>query len=82
MHDGGAGILLAGLPCLFIFCFGTIGLGAFVFWIWMIIDCATNEPTAGNEKVVWILVIVFTHLIGALIYLLVRRPQRIRETGR
>jgi hypothetical protein len=51
-------------------------------WIWMIVDCAMNEPSEGNDKVVWILVIVLTHWIGALIYLLARRPQRRAQYGK
>ena len=58
------------------------GIAAFVFWIWMIVDCATNEPSEGNDKIIWILVIVLTHWIGALIYFLARRPQRIERYGR
>ena len=46
-------------------------------WIWMIIDCATNEPSTGNDKLVWIVIIVFTHFIGALIYYFVRRRPRL-----
>ena len=52
------------------------------FWIWMIVDCATREKNEGNEKVVWILVIVLASWIGALIYFFVRRPVRKRELGR
>ncbi len=59
-----------------------IGLVGTVFWIWMIIDCATKEPSEGNDKVIWILVILLTHVIGALIYFFARRPTRIREFGR
>ena len=60
------------------------GLGLLVtgFWIWMLIDCATNEPSEGNDKVVWILVIVLTGWIGALIYLLARRPNRKALLGK
>jgi hypothetical protein len=58
-----------------------IGVGGTILWIWMIIDCATKERSQGNDKLVWILVIVLTHWIGALIYLLVRRPKRIAEYG-
>jgi len=54
---------------------------AMIFWIWMLVDCATKEPSGNNDKIVWILVIVFTHCIGALIYFLIRRPERIREHG-
>jgi hypothetical protein len=58
-----------------------IGILGTVFWIWTLIDCATNESSQGNDKVVWILVIALTHLLGAAIYFLVRRPQRMRELG-
>ena len=56
-----------------------LSLLAVVFWIWMLIDCATKEPSEGNEKIVWSLIIVFLQAIGALIYFFVRRPTRIRE---
>ena len=58
-----------------------IGIGGTIFWIWMIVDCANKEPSEGNDKLIWILIIVLTHWIGALIYLLVRRPQRIEQCG-
>jgi len=56
-------------------------LGASVFWVLMIIECATKEPTSGNDKLIWILIVIFTHWVGALIYYYVRRPQRIAELG-
>jgi hypothetical protein len=62
--------------------FAGMGLAATVLWVWMIIDCATKEPSESNDKIVWILTIIFTHWIGALIYLVVRRPQRMRQFGR
>ncbi len=54
---------------------------SFVLWIWALIDCLQNEPSTGNEKIVWVIVILLTHWIGALLYLFVRRPQRIRQYG-
>lgn len=69
------------LPLLIIIPLMVIGLALLVFWVWMLVDCATKEPSQGNDKIVWILIIVFTHWIGALIYFLVRRPQRKRELG-
>jgi Phospholipase_D-nuclease N-terminal len=65
----------------FSFVFVLIAVAGTVFWIWMIVECATKEPNQGNEKIVWILVIIFTHWIGALIYYFVRRPQRIAQFG-
>jgi hypothetical protein len=60
---------------------GFLGLITTVFWIWMIVDCAMHEPSEGNDKIVWILVLIFTQVLGALIYLVVRRPERIRRYG-
>ena len=54
-----------------------LGVLAMVFWVSMLIDCAVEEPSKGNDKVVWTIIIVFTQLIGATIYLLVRRPKRM-----
>jgi hypothetical protein len=63
---------------LFIF----IIFGGSIFWIWAIIDCVTKEPSEGNDKIIWFLLILFLHVIGTLIYYLVRRPERIRLYGR
>ena len=61
--------------------FVVLVLAATIFWIYMIVECATKESSAGNEKLIWILIIIFTHLIGALLYYVVRRPRRIAELG-
>ena len=51
-----------------------LGFGLFTaFWIWMLIDCIRNKRLSDNERIVWVLVIVFTHALGALIYLLAGR---------
>ena len=66
---------------LFGFVFFCIGVLGTIFWIWMLVDCATKEPNHGNDKIVWILIILLTHFIGAAIYFFVRRPQRALESG-
>jgi len=58
-----------------------IGVLGTAFWIWMLIDCVTKEPSEGNDRLVWVVVVVFTHIIGAAIYFFVRRPQRIAQLG-
>jgi len=68
--------LLGGFELLLFVPMLALGLLGTAFWIWMLIDCALNEPSDGNEKLVWILVILFANLLGALIYFLVRRPRR------
>jgi len=71
------------LHTLFVLYLFLLFLAGFAFWIWMLIDCATKEPSAGNDKIVWILIIVFTHIVGALVYYFVRRrPRRFAEWQR
>lgn len=72
-QDDGGGVLawMGALMCLFV----GIGILATAFWVWMLVDALMNEPTT-NEKILWVLVIVFTHVLGALIYFFVRRQGR------
>jgi hypothetical protein len=58
-----------------------IGIGGLVLWIWTLIDCINNETDEGNERVIWVVVIAAAQLIGALIYLIARRPKRIATLG-
>jgi len=64
------------IPILIFGVFGLVALAALAFWIWMLVDCATKGSGQGNDKLIWILDIVFTQRIGALIYFFVRRPER------
>ena len=64
------------MELIFILIWLSIFAGLMVLWIWTLIDCIKNEPTEGNERIVWVVVIAATHWIGALIYLIARRPQR------
>ena len=64
------------------FVFLLIFLIGSVFWIWMLVECATKESDTGNTKLVWVIIVLFTHIIGALIYYFVRRPQRFAELQR
>ncbi len=61
---------------------GLFSLLYFVFSIFTLVDCAQNEPTEGNSKITWILIIIFGLGVGPLIYFLVRRPERISMIGR
>lgn len=72
---------MALIPILIFGVFGLVALAALAFWIWMLVDCATKESGQGNDKLIWILDIVFTQRIGALIYFFVRRPERKKLFG-
>jgi len=39
-----------------------------IFWIAMIIDCAKRNFKKDSEKIVWILVLIFLGVLGAIIY--------------
>ncbi len=56
--------------------FTAIWLVATAFWLWMLVDCLTKKRLAGNEKIVWVLVLLLTQVIGALLYLLLVRGRR------
>lgn len=75
MLEVGFGLLCFLIPLL-------LGVLGTVFWIWMLVECLTKESSEGNDKIIWALVILLTHFLGAFIYYIARRPTRIRELGR
>ena len=55
-----------------------VSLAYLAFWVWMLIDCIRNKSLNDDERIIWTLVIVFTHALGALIYLLAgRKPRKV-----
>lgn len=53
------------------------------FMVWMLIDCVVKEKSEGNDKIIWVTIILLLQpMIGALIYLFIRRPQRRRMQER
>ncbi|MGN6366776.1 MAG: PLDc N-terminal domain-containing protein [Phycisphaerae bacterium] len=60
---------------------GGLELLGLIFWIMMIIEIVQKEPSEGNDKIIWLLIVILLHWLGALIYFLVRRPERIRKYG-
>ena len=60
---------------------GAIALALCVFWIWMLIHAITNKGLSDGEKIVWVLVIIFVHFVGALIYFFVGRPKAVGAMG-
>lgn len=73
--------IMGGLIGLFGLLVAVFSFLCFVFWVWMLIDCLKNEPSTGNDKIIWALVIVLLNGIGAVLYYLIRRPERIKQTG-
>ena len=70
-------ILKFGLGLLLI----PFGLLFLVFWIWMLIHAVTNNALGDGEKIAWVLIILFLHFLGALIYFFVGRPKATAAGG-
>ncbi len=44
-----------------------------VFWLWILGDCVRNKSLSRTQKILWFLVIFFTHILGALAYFIIGR---------
>jgi hypothetical protein len=53
-----------------------LGLAALAVWIWALVDAIQNPALDSTMRIVWVLVIVFTQIIGAIIYLAIGRSRR------
>ena len=72
LADGG--IVIAGVAGIWLVFVG-LAIVASIFWIWMLVDALTsNLPT--TEKLLWVLVILFTHILGAVLYFAMVRSGR------
>jgi hypothetical protein len=58
-----------------------LGIAALGVWIWALVDAIQNPALNGMTRIVWVLVIVFTHFIGAIIYLAIGRSRRTRTSA-
>jgi len=57
------------------FFFGIIILTS-IFWIWMLIDCLMRKRF--KDKLVWVVVIIFLHVIGAILYYFLVKSKKRR----
>jgi hypothetical protein len=58
--------------------FTLIAIAGFGLWVWALVDAIQVSDDAqyqSGTKVVWVLVIVLTGFVGAIIYLLIGRPK-------
>ena len=68
------GAIVAGILLLYGF-FILIGIASFVFWIIELIDVCRREFRDPNTKLLWVLMVVFLHGLGALIYFFAGKSQ-------
>ena len=50
-----------------------LGLATLALWIWALVDAIKNRALSDTERIIWVLVILLTNLLGAVLYLLVGR---------
>jgi len=81
MESGAPEIGTGLFGCVIMAVFGLVMLGIMAVWLWMLIDAIKNTPSENNLKLIWILVIVFTGIIGALVYMFLQRPKNHAATA-
>jgi hypothetical protein len=74
-NAGDIGGFFVGFGILWVFMF-LLGIAALVIWVWALVDAIQNPALDSTMRIVWILVIVFTQIIGAIIFLIVGRSTR------
>lgn len=84
MAESGVGLILGifGFIILFYFLIFAIAIASFIFWIIMLVDVIRREFPKEDEKIVWILIVVLTGIIGALIYYFMIKRKESRSVGR
>ncbi|HEX9257390.1 MAG TPA: PLDc N-terminal domain-containing protein [Actinomycetota bacterium] len=63
---------------LFVGAFGLFWIGGIALWIFALVDCIRVQDDSmyrSGTKLIWIIVIVLTQVIGAIIYLVIGRPE-------
>lgn len=53
-----------------------LGILIFAFWIWMLVDAIQNRGLSDGEKIAWVIAIIFTHFLGAMLYFFIGHPKR------
>lgn len=64
---------IGGIELIIIFLFLALPT---ILWLWALIDCVKRE-FKGSDKLIWVLVIIFLPLIGAILYLTIGRKQSV-----
>jgi len=71
--------MVSGAEISFIGLFLGVGLlvvAASIFWVWMLVHAITNKQLSDTDRIMWVLVVLFLHLLGALIYFFVGRTSQ------
>ena len=50
------------------------------FWVYALVDCLRNDFRGPNQKLIWILLILFAQIIGTFLYLSMSRSTKVKRT--
>ncbi len=50
-----------------------------LFWILGLIHCLTNRALEGNDKIIWVLVVILLNALGAVLYFFIAPNPAARE---
>ena len=50
-----------------------------VIWLWAIIDLLRSDFSNGINKIVWAIIIIFVPFLGAILYLILGRSQKLKS---
>lgn len=49
-----------------------------ILWLWALIDLLRSDFKDTTTKLIWVVIIVFLPVLGALLYLLIGRGQKVK----
>ncbi len=52
-----------------------------VLWLWALIDILRSDFKDSVTKLIWIVVVIFVPVVGAILYLVLRKGQKVNNTG-
>ena len=70
--------MIFGFGMLFMFLFW---IASIILWISALIDILKSDFRGGSDKIVWLLVVVFLPLLGAVLYFVIGKNQKIDRTA-
>jgi hypothetical protein len=66
---GGGSLII--LLFLFFFCLAYV-----ILWLFCLIDVIRSEFKNQTMKIIWVIVLLFAHIIGPLVYLVLRKSSK------
>lgn len=67
-----------GMPEVIVLLVLCLLLMPFALWIWALVDIVRSK-FAGSEKLIWLLVVIFTHMLGVIIYYFVGTRHKLNN---